>query len=132
VQSDQSCCFHQTRATLPFNCYCLVSFSPSKVRQLSFEYCPLSHEISSGIHHLPHFGRLACHPTPCSQPLLLYLRLFNENLAPCSTPVLWGRFSILLPPVVLVLDCSSLFMLFSFVVVRFSLPRYCVHYVSRG
>jgi hypothetical protein len=51
---------------------CLVSFSPSKVGQFSFECCPLSHEISSGIQHLPHFGRLACYPTPavshCASP----------------------------------------------------------------
>jgi hypothetical protein len=43
---------------------CLVSSSPSKVGQFSFEHCLLSLEISSGIHHLPCFGRLACHPTP--------------------------------------------------------------------
>jgi hypothetical protein len=51
----------------------LVSYSPSKVGgQFSFEYCPLSHEISSRIHHLLHFGRFACHPTPFSAfvPLL--------------------------------------------------------------
>jgi hypothetical protein len=43
---------------------CLVSSSPSKVGQLSFEYHPQSHETSSVIHHAPCFGRLACHPTP--------------------------------------------------------------------
>jgi hypothetical protein len=43
---------------------CLVSSSPSNVGQFSFECCPLFHEISTGIHHLPHFERLACCPTP--------------------------------------------------------------------
>jgi hypothetical protein len=55
--------------------FCLVSSSPSKVGQFSFECCPLSHKISSKIHHLPHFGRLSCCPIPLSafvplQPLL--------------------------------------------------------------
>jgi hypothetical protein len=48
---------------------CLVGSSPSKVGQLSFEYCPQSQEISSGIPHQPCFGRLACrslyHFVPC-------------------------------------------------------------------
>jgi hypothetical protein len=42
----------------------LVISSPSKVEQFSFEYCPLSHETSSKIYLLPHFGRLACCPSP--------------------------------------------------------------------
>jgi hypothetical protein len=111
------------------------------VGQFSFEYCPLSHTISSGIYHLPCFGRLVCHHTPSlslyvspdlcsvlvaplggwlvapppSQPLLLYPRLFIESSAPCPTPVLLGRLSIPLPPPLSVLDYSSLCMLFSFV-----------------
>jgi hypothetical protein len=39
---------------------------------IQFEYCPLSHKVSSGIHHLPRFGRLAFWPTPalslCASP----------------------------------------------------------------
>jgi hypothetical protein len=34
----------------------LVSFSPSKVWQFSFEHCPLVQEINSAIHYLPCFG----------------------------------------------------------------------------
>jgi hypothetical protein len=41
---------------------CPVSSSPNKVGQFSFQYGPLSHETSSGIHHCG-FGRLLCHPT---------------------------------------------------------------------
>jgi hypothetical protein len=86
--------------------FCLVRSSPSKVGQFSFECCPLSQEISSRIHCLLCFGRLACFPTStlslcaspnlywvlvlllwevsllshsCSQPLLLYPRSFTEN-----------------------------------------------------
>jgi hypothetical protein len=32
--------------------------------QFSFKYHPQSQDTNSGIHHWPHFGRLACHPTP--------------------------------------------------------------------
>jgi hypothetical protein len=85
----------------------LLSSSPSKVRQFSFEHYALSHEISSGIHHLPHFEMLAFHPTPtlslcvssalcsvlaaifggwfvalhCCQTLLLYLHSFIKSSA---------------------------------------------------
>jgi hypothetical protein len=37
-----------------------------------------------------------------------------ESLAPCPIPILWDRFSIPLPPLLLVLDYSSMFMFFSF------------------
>jgi hypothetical protein len=135
---------------------CLVSSSPRKVGQFSFQCCPLSHEISSRIHHLPGFGKLVCHstptlslcaspnicsvlvcllwevgllPHPCFQPLLLDLHYFTESLAPCPTPVLQGRFSIP-PPPLLVLDYSLLFMLFSFVVCVWSvIPGAVLDYV---
>jgi hypothetical protein len=42
-------------AVLSFSCSFLVSFSPSKVRQISFECCPLAQEISSVVHYLPCF-----------------------------------------------------------------------------
>jgi hypothetical protein len=60
---------------------CLVSSSPSKVGQFSFECCPLSQEISSGIHHVTCFERFACRLTPSSQPLLLDSHSFTESLA---------------------------------------------------
>jgi hypothetical protein len=91
-----------------------------------------------------YFRRLACHPTPaftlCASlnlfwvlvalmggwlvaPLLLsafaafpafHWEFGTESLAPCSTPVLWGRFSV--PPSLplVVLDYSLLFMFFNF------------------
>jgi hypothetical protein len=119
----------------------LVSSSPSKVGQFSFEYYPLSHEGSAGIHCLPCFGRLACCPTPtlslCASSdlcLVLAAPLGGQLDAPPSlsafvalpifvhwefsslpTPALRGRFSVPPPPPLLVLDYSSLFMLFSFV-----------------
>jgi hypothetical protein len=59
------CCLHQEAVSLPFSCNSIWSASPpSKVGPFSFEYCLLFHGISSGIHHLPCFGRLACCPTP--------------------------------------------------------------------
>jgi hypothetical protein len=73
---------------------CWVSSSPCKVGQFSFEYCLQSQEISSGIHHWPCFGRLACCSTPglslCSFSLLCSLRVWL--LAP--PPFSRGRFSI--------------------------------------
>jgi hypothetical protein len=117
---------------------CLVSSSPSKLGQFNFEWCPLSQEISSWIHHLPWCVRLARDPTPtlnlcaspdlcwvlvaplvgcpCSQPLLLF-PCFTETLPPCPSSVLLGRFSVPFPPPLLVLDYSSLFTFFSCLVV---------------
>jgi hypothetical protein len=71
-------------------------------------------------------------PHPHSQPLLLYPCSFTESLALSPTPVLWGRFSVLPPPPLFVLDYSSLFMLFSFVGEWFSLPRGSTGLCSRG
>jgi hypothetical protein len=54
---------------------------------IRFEWCPLSHKISSGIYHLPHFGRLACDPSLISaSPCLLW----EVGLSPhsCSQPLL--------------------------------------------
>jgi hypothetical protein len=46
-------------------------------RAISFKCCPLSHEVIFRFHHLPHFGRLACHPTPaltlCASPNLCWV-----------------------------------------------------------
>jgi hypothetical protein len=62
----------------------LVGSSPSIVEQFSFEYCPLSHETTSRIHHLLCFGKLACCPTPvfrlCAlpNPCLVLVQLFWE------------------------------------------------------
>jgi hypothetical protein len=43
---------------------CFVNSSLSNMVQFSFECGPLSHKTRSGIHHLPHFGSLACCSTP--------------------------------------------------------------------
>jgi hypothetical protein len=78
---------------------CLVNSSPSKVVQFSFEYCPLSHKVSSEIHHLLIFGRLACRPTP--------------TLSLCTFPDLcWGledslRSWLVTPTLVLSLYCFT-------------------------
>jgi hypothetical protein len=45
---------------------CLVSSSPSKVGQFSFEYCPQSHETSSGIYHQATLGGWFVTPSPLS------------------------------------------------------------------
>jgi hypothetical protein len=145
VQGGQNCCcFHQVAAALLFRCNCLVNFSPSKVVQCNFSCCPLSDEISYGIHHLPHFGRLACHPTPalslCASPnicLVLVCLLWEVGLSPCHPLMLEQhlftessalRVCLLDPPpfsragsafhpspLLSVLDYNLLFMLFSFV-----------------
>jgi hypothetical protein len=69
--SPHSCC-----VALQLQLY-LVSSSPNKVGQFSFECCPLSHEISSRIHHLPLFVRLACCLNPalslCASPDLCWV-----------------------------------------------------------
>jgi hypothetical protein len=119
-------------------------------------------EISSRIHYLLCFGRLAYHPTPaltlCASPDLSWVLaaplgvwyvaptplsafaafpVFHwefgaECLAPCPTPVLQGRFSIAPPSLLLVLDYSSLFMFFSFAWGGFSLSRGCAGLFSWG
>jgi hypothetical protein len=84
----KSCCSsHQAAAALPYSYNSLFGSSPSKVGQSSFEYCLLSHKTSSSIrfHSLRQL-----------------------------TSVLLGRFNILPPALLLVLDYNSLFMLFSF------------------
>jgi hypothetical protein len=50
-----------------------------------------------------------------ASPTLIPWEFGTESLAPCPTPILWGRFSVPLPPVLSVLDYSLLFMFFSFV-----------------
>jgi hypothetical protein len=69
---------------------------------------------------------------PYSQSLLLYSCSFTKILVPGPTPILWGRFSVPHPPLLLVLDYSSLFTLFSCVVGGFSLPRDYVKFCSQG
>jgi hypothetical protein len=73
-------------------------------------------------------------PKSCSQPLLLFIHweFVIESSAPCSPPVLWGRFTILPLPLLSVLDYSLLFTLFSFVGGWFSLPRGCTGLCSWG
>jgi hypothetical protein len=101
---------------------------------------PFVPEISSGIYHLPCFGRLACLPQPHSRPLYFSQPLLdasgssgrlachpNPTLSICCfswvslrvrllapLPLSRGRFSIPLPPPLSVLDYSLLFMFFSF------------------
>jgi hypothetical protein len=53
---------------------CLVSYSPRKVEQFSFECCPLSQRSALGSTTYPAL-RLACHPTP--------------TLSLCASPDLW-------------------------------------------
>jgi hypothetical protein len=121
MQGGQSCCcFHQEAAVLP-SAATLVSPSPHQMGQFSFEYYPLSYKISSGIHHLPHFGTLAC--CPCSQSFLLYLQTFTDSSEFFPMLVLSGRFNVPLPPLPSVVDYFLLFMFFSFVQEPFSLPR---------
>jgi hypothetical protein len=60
---------------------CLVSFSLSKVGQFSFEYCPLCHETSSGIHHLHCFWKVGWSFHPYSQPLCLSWSLLCASSA---------------------------------------------------
>jgi hypothetical protein len=56
MQGGRCYCFPQLTAVLCFSCSCLVSSSPSEVRQFGFECCPLAQKISSIIHYLPCFG----------------------------------------------------------------------------
>jgi hypothetical protein len=138
---------------------CLVSSSPSRVGQFSFEYCPQSQETISGINHQPCFEKLACYPTPhsqplclasplvvlvqhlwdvgllpyhCSQPLLLFPRLFSESLAVCPTPVLWGRFNVPPTHTLSMLEYNLLLILFSSVGRGFNMPKDCTGLCSPG
>jgi hypothetical protein len=134
---------------------CLVSSSPRKVGQLSFEYCPVSQEISSSVHHLLCFRRWTCFPTStlslCASPDLFWVLVtplevglsshpcfqldphsFTESLALCPIPILLGRFSVPSPPLQSMLDYSLLFMLFGFAGGGFSMPRSCARLCSHG
>jgi hypothetical protein len=67
---------------------------------------------------------------PCSQPLLLFSPLFSECLAPCPTPVFWGRFSV--PPhphcqCYITICCLC----FSVLLGGFNLPRGCAGLCSQ-
>jgi hypothetical protein len=73
----------------------LVSSSPSKVVQLSFEYSLQSKNSNTVIHHALHFGQVACHPIPLSAfvPHPIYGRLAC-HLTPvlgASLLLLWLR-----------------------------------------
>jgi hypothetical protein len=46
--------------------------------------------------------------------LTLTWEFSTEILAPCITPIVWGRLSIPPPPLISVLDYNSLFMFFNF------------------
>jgi hypothetical protein len=70
----------------------LVSSSPSKVGQFSFEYCPQSHQISSEICHAPNLGGLVVASPLLSAPFLALLPL-TESLAPCPILVFHSSFS---------------------------------------
>jgi hypothetical protein len=131
---------------LPFSCSSVWS-APTSARWvnsvLNAVLCP---RVGSGIHFLPCFGRLACHPTPTlslhafpdpywvlvaplgdwlvahssSQPLLLYRHLFTESLVLrvwlLAHPSSLGQVQRSTPPPLLVLDYSFLVLFFSFVV----------------
>jgi hypothetical protein len=76
---------------LSLSCSCLVSSSPSEVRQFNFECCPLAQEMcpasGSGLF------------SACSQPSLPFLCLFTEcwfSSLPC--PLSLVQFSVLPTP----------------------------------
>jgi hypothetical protein len=80
-------------------------------------------------------GRLDCHLILAFVTFLMVIpwEFGTECLGPCHNPILWGRFSIPLPPMLLVLDYSSLYMLFSFVGGKGSVcPRAALDCVPRG
>jgi hypothetical protein len=76
MQGGHSCCFHQVAAVL-------VSFSPSKVGQFSFECCRLSQRSSLGSTSCTTLGSW-----PVSSPLLSVFVLFLIS-AECWQ-LLWG------------------------------------------
>jgi hypothetical protein len=66
-------------------------------------------------------------------PAFIHWEFSTESSAPCPTSILWDRFSVPPPPPLSVLDCSLLFMLFSFVVGGSSFcPGAVLHYVPKG
>jgi hypothetical protein len=66
-------------------------------------------------------------------PLFIHWEFGTENSTPCPTPLLWGRFRLPPPPLLLVLGYSWLFMLFNFVGGGDSIcPGALLDYVSQG
>jgi hypothetical protein len=131
MQGVQSCgCFHQAAAVALQLQRCLISPSPSKVQQFTFEYCPQSYKTSSGIYHWSSFGRLAGHLTPALS-FCYFSCLYLLGVCLLDPPLITGAGSAFhtppLPPrpLLLVLSCNLLFILFSFVWRGFSLSRDC-------
>jgi hypothetical protein len=124
----------------------------------AIQFWMLPSALSSGIHHLPCFGWLACHPTPalslCTSPDLCWVLvallggwivslLLLSAFAALPALVHWefgflphlhslGQVQHFTPNSLLVLGYSLLFMFFSFAWGRFSLTRGCVGLFSQG
>jgi hypothetical protein len=101
---------------------------PRQGREMQFWIPPSVPETSSGIHHQPHCGRLAYYPNLCASPdlcLMLTAPLRGWLLSPSQLSAFVAfptfvhslRVQLLAPLHLLlsVLDCSLLFLLFSFV-----------------
>jgi hypothetical protein len=106
--------FTRQQLRCPTAAFSLVSSSPSKVQQFSFEYCPQSQETSSGVYYGHALGGWLATP-PLFSDFVTCPTLVDSKFGPYSIPILWGRYSIPPPPSLTVLDCNSLFMLFSFI-----------------
>jgi hypothetical protein len=78
---------------------------------IQFWMLPLSHEITSGTHHLLHFGRVACCPTLLDAslpplgvwfvtpafvawPVFFHWEFSTESSSSSFSPMLQGRFSV--------------------------------------
>jgi hypothetical protein len=91
----------------------LVSSSPTKMMQFSFEYSPQSSGTSSVIHHIPILGVWLV-IQPLSQLLLLF-PIHSWEFVSSPHPHSLGHSQCSTPTPLLVLDFNSQFMLFSFV-----------------
>jgi hypothetical protein len=107
---------------LSFSCSCLVSYSPSQIRQLGFECCPLVQKIISMIHDLPCFGMWLV-------AVFIHWVFSTESLVLCPNPFLQRRFSI--PPTPSSVHVWLQFTVFQFCWWGISLPWGCAALCSQ-
>jgi hypothetical protein len=112
--------------------FCLVSSSPRKVEQFSFECSPQSHENSSRVPHGPALGGWLVVP-PLLSAFVTFPAFVHWELGSLPHLHFLGQVPGSTPPLLSVLDYNSLFMFFSFIGGRSSIcPGAVLDYVPRS